>query len=179
MQPYNSYLNPAQRASNIQALQSQINYLQSQMQAEQAMMNSAQQIPQQMLNNMPIQQPQQQAQQNGLITKVVKDFDVITANDVPMDGNGAMFIKSDGSEIQVRRWASDGKITPTVYKPEITSQNGQNENKENYTINQENLKLGLSDEVTQAFMQRFDDITSRLDMIEQVWADKKTNKDFE
>lgn len=72
------------------------------------------------------QQPQQTQQQfTGLNGKVVDDFGIITGNDVPMDNMGAIFVKSDGTEIQRRFWnATNGSIVTTSFKP-IQSENPQ------------------------------------------------------
>lgn len=73
-----------------------------------------------------VQQPQQQSQQIGLNCRIIDDFNSIVANDVPMDGNGAVFMKRDASEVQWRNWAANGTIQTTVYKPiqaEIQSEN--------------------------------------------------------
>lgn len=72
----------------------------------------------------PVQQSTIQSQQQpiGLNCRVVDDFNSITANDVPMDGNGAVFMKRDGSEMQWRNWAANGTIVTTPYKP-ILEQN--------------------------------------------------------
>lgn len=64
-----------------------------------------------------VQQPQQQTQQIGLNCRVIDDFNAIVANDVPMDGNGAVFMKRDASEVQWRNWAANGTIQTTVYRP--------------------------------------------------------------
>lgn len=64
-----------------------------------------------------IQQVQQTQQPVGLNCRIVDDFSSIVANDVPMDGNGAFFVKRDGSEIQHRNWAANGTIQTTVYCP--------------------------------------------------------------
>lgn len=49
--------------------------------------------------------------------KIVDNFDSVTANDVPMNGQPATFIKNDGSEIQVRVWTANGTIATTRYMP--------------------------------------------------------------
>lgn len=75
---------------------------------------------QQYQQNLQMQQPQfqgQPMQAPGIIGRVVNDFSEITANDVPMNGNAAFFPKADGSELQVRSWASNGTIQTIVYKP--------------------------------------------------------------
>ena len=100
------------------------------------------------------QQPQ------GIIGRSVNDFSEITANDVPMDGRSAVFPKNDMSEIQVRTWGNDGKIITTSYKPILEH---QNQMADVSILESEKLKIGLSDDVTDAFMKRFDDIEKRLD----------------
>lgn len=56
-------------------------------------------------------------QQPGLIGKVVNDASMVSPNDVPMDGNIAIFPKSDMSEIYCKQWKQDGTIQTVVYKP--------------------------------------------------------------
>lgn len=176
MQAFNPYLTPAQQNSQIQALQQQIGYLQSQLQSAQA----AQQQYQQQISQMPQISPQAttQNQPNGVITRIVENFENITANDVPMDNNGALFAKMDGSELQLRRWSADGRIMITPYKPVIDENNGSNENTVNSSNIQQKMEIGLSDEVTGAFMQRFDEISNRLDLIEKAWNGKQTTKNI-
>lgn len=53
----------------------------------------------------------------GLSGKYVNDFGEITANDVPMGGQPAIFIKNDRGEIQLREWSPNGQIITTLYKP--------------------------------------------------------------
>ena len=60
---------------------------------------------------------QQQAQ--GMAGRYVNDFSEITANDVPMGGQPAVFIKNDRGEIQLREWSPNGQIITTLYKPQI------------------------------------------------------------
>lgn len=72
-------------------------------------------------------QPQQAMPQQimGLNGRYVDDFNTLSANDVPMDGNGAIFIKKDKSEIQLKNWTANGTIATTCFKP-ITEQNFEN-----------------------------------------------------
>ena len=105
----------------------------------------------------PVTYPQQP---QGIIGRAVNDFSEITANDVPMDGRSAIFPKNDMSEIQVRTWGNDGKIITTSYKPILEH---QNKVADVSILESEKLKIGLSDDVTDAFMKRFDDIEKRLD----------------
>lgn len=53
----------------------------------------------------------------GISGKYVNDFSEITANDVPMDIPSSVFIKADGSEIQIRSWNGQGLIDTKTYKP--------------------------------------------------------------
>lgn len=76
----------------------------------------------------PQEQPQQQSQQIGLNCRVIDDFNAIVANDVPMDGNGAVFMKRDASEVQWRNWAANGTIQTTVYKPVQPENQSENAN---------------------------------------------------
>lgn len=61
-------------------------------------------------------------QQPGLIGKVVNDVSAVSPNDVPMDGNIAIFPKNDMSEIYCKQWKQDGTIQTVIYKP-ILDQN--------------------------------------------------------
>lgn len=62
-------------------------------------------------------QTQLQSQQIGLNCRLIDDFNSIVANDVPMDGNGAVFMKRDASEMQWRNWNANGTIQTVVYRP--------------------------------------------------------------
>jgi len=114
-----------------------------------------------------MQQPQimptpQQVQQmpSNLNGKVVPTVENITANDVPMDGSVAFFPKQDMSEIYAKSWNSDGTIKTVIYKPFIDNPN-------NLSQGEEKLKIGLSEDVTEAFMKRFDDIADRIEKLEK------------
>lgn len=105
-----------------------------------------------------MQAPQQQFQQmpTGINGKVVPSVENITANDVPMDGSVAFFPRQDMAEIYAKSWNSDGTIKTVVYKPFIDSPS-------NLSQNEEKLKIGLSEDITEAFMKRFDELEKRLD----------------
>ena len=97
------------------------------MNAQQRLAQMEQQYPQQ--NYMqPTQMSGANQQQFGLNGRIVDEFNILSANDVPMDGNGAIFVKKDGSEIQLRNWTANGTIQTTSYKPilEPNSENGTN-----------------------------------------------------
>lgn len=112
------------------------------------------------LRNMQ-QLPMQQAAYQGLTGRIVEDFNVITANDVPMDGNGAIFIKRDGSEIQVRNWTAQGTIATNVFKPV------QMEQPKEIPTEAIKTEIRLSDEVVAVFQQYFERINKRFDKLEQ------------
>ena len=108
-----------------------------------------------MQNIQRFQQPDQM--QQGIFGKVVQSQDSIVANDVPMNGSVAFFPKSDLSEIYAKQWSADGTISTMVFKPI------QNDNPNKLSQDTEKLKIGLSDEVTQVFMKRFDELEKRID----------------
>lgn len=117
---------------------------------------------QQSLQAQQPQQPQQQFQQMpmGISGRVVPSAEAIAANDVPMDGSVAFFPMQDMSQILAKSWNADGTIKTVIYKPFVETPN-------NLSTANEKLNVGLSDDVTQAFMQRFDDIVNRISHLEQ------------
>lgn len=68
-------------------------------------------------NFQPQAQQVQQQQTQGLICKPVVDASNVSPNDVPMDGNPAVFPKNDFTEIYVKSWTPNGTIQTIVYKP--------------------------------------------------------------
>lgn len=111
-----------------------------------------------------LQQPQMQMQpqqmQIGLNGKMVDVVDQITANDVPMDGSVAIFPKKDMSEIYLKSWTPNGTIATVVFRPVM-------EDSGNTAPVQDNLKIGLSDEVTEIFMQKFDELANKIEELEK------------
>lgn len=114
---------------------------------------SLQQQPMQM-NQQPI--PQQIVGINGRIVQAVEN---INANEVPMDGSMAFFPKQDMSEIYVKGWNADGTIRTIVYKP-YTEPGG------NPTTDIENAKFTLSDESTQLFLNKFEELSEKIGQLE-------------
>ena len=96
----------------------------------------------------------------GLNGKVVDTIEQITANDVPMDGSVAVFPKKDMSEIYLKSWTPNGTIATVVYHPVM-------EESSNSASVQDNLKIGLSDEVTEIFMQKFDELANKIEELEK------------
>lgn len=118
---------------------------------------SLQQQPMQM-NQQPI--PQQIVGINGRIVQAVEN---INANEVPMDGSMAFFPKQDMSEIYVKGWNADGTIRTIVYKP-YTEPGGSNAG--NPTTNIENAKFTLSDESTELFLNKFEELSEKIGQLE-------------
>lgn len=108
-------------------------------------------------NFQPQVQQVQQQQPIGLNCRIVDDFNSIVANDVPMDGNGAFFVKRDGSEVQHRNWAANGTIVTTPYKP-VQPEN-QSEG-----ANMPQMDFNALNEDVRALRE---DILARLDSIEK------------
>lgn len=96
----------------------------------------------------------------GLNGKVVEQIENITANDVPMDGNVAIFPRRDMTEIYVKNWTPNGTIQTVVFKPvEVVAGN--------VSPTEKNLKIGLSDEVSEAIFKKFDEMSDRFDKLEK------------
>lgn len=167
MQPYMNY--PQYQDNRIPYLQQQIAYLESQLKGAEAMQHYQQQIQQpqvqQQMQNIPIPQ---QNQANGIRTFVVDSFDSILAKDIPMDKTGAIFLNQDETEMQIRRWDKDGTIKPIIFRRVEESTSVGNGNADVSLPAVQKMELGLSDEATQAFMQRFDELANRLDVMEQI-----------
>lgn len=119
-------------------------------------------------------QPQEQMQQSqvqqtipqqiiGINGRVVQAVENINANEVPMDGSVAFFPKQDMSEIYVKSWNANGKINTTVYKP-CTEPSGSNA--DNPTVDIENAKFTLSDESTQLFLNKFEELSEKIGQLE-------------
>lgn len=120
---------------------------------------------QQSLQQQPMQMNQQPMPQQtiGINGRVVQAVENINANEVPMDGSMAFFPKQDMSEIYVKGWNADGTIRTIVYKP-CTEPSGSNAC--NPTTNIENAKFTLSDESTQLFLNKFDELSDKIEQLE-------------
>ena len=96
----------------------------------------------------------------GLNGKMVDTVEQITANDVPMDGSVAIFPTKDMSEIYLKSWTPNGTIATVVFKPALDEQT-------NSVSAQPEMKIGMDNEVTEVFMQRFDELKTKLEELEQ------------
>ena len=104
-------------------------------------------------SQMPTNQPA------TLVGRVVDSFDAITANDVPMTGESATFIKRDGSEIQLRNWTAQGTISTVSYLPKLDA---KSEKTTNSTPNGFESLNDRFNELEKAFNERFDKLESAI-----------------
>lgn len=105
--------------------------------------------------------PVQQIPVQQLSGRFVDAFESITANDVPMDGNGAIFVKRDGSEIQVRNWTAQGTIATSVFKPV------QMANPKEISGTSSTSEIRLPDDVVAMLQEQFEKINKRFDELEK------------
>ena len=122
-----------------------------------AQLQQYQQSLQQPMQNIVSNQIPGANQQYTPMGKIIESVDVLKTTEVPMDGNVYYFPKADGSEIYSKQWLSNGTTRILTFKPVFE------DNTNNLSSDTEKLKIGLSDEITDTFMKRFDDIEKRLD----------------
>ena len=109
-----------------------------------------------------LQQPIVPAQMPGsnqmsALGKMVDSIDVVKATDIPMDGNAYYFPKADGTEVYCKQWLQNGTTRILTFKPV------SEDNTNNLSSDAEKLKISLSDDVTEVFMKRFDELEKRFD----------------
>lgn len=97
------------------------------------------------------------ANQMSTLGKMVDSIDVVKATDIPMDGNTYYFPKADGTEVYCKQWLQNGTTRILTFKPVFE------DNPDNVSSDAEKLKISLSDEVTDVFMKRFDELEKRID----------------
>ena len=97
------------------------------------------------------------ANQMSALGKIVDSIDVVKATDIPMDGNAYYFPKADGTEVYCKQWLQNGTTRILTFKPVFE------DDINNLSSDTEKLKIGLSDEVTEVFMKRFDELEKRID----------------
>ena len=97
------------------------------------------------------------ANQMSAIGKMVDSIDVVKATDIPMDGNSYYFPKADGTEVYCKQWLQNGTTRILTFKP--ISEDNTND----LSSDTEKLKISLSDDVTEVFMKRFDELEKRID----------------
>ena len=109
-------------------------------------------------------QPEQTAQQQMVNGMMVASADNITADCVPMDGSAAFFPKHDLSEIYVKNWCADGTIRTLTFKPISEPQTG------NLPKSDLESNLRLSDAITGLFESKFNELSEKIDRLEQFIA---------
>ena len=97
------------------------------------------------------------ANQMSALGKIVDSIDVVRATDIPMDGNTYYFPKADGTEVYCKQWLQNGTTRILTFKPVFEN------NPNNLSPDTEKLKISLSDEATEVFMKRFDELEKRID----------------
>ena len=95
--------------------------------------------------------------QMSTLGKMVDSIDVVKATDIPMDGNAYYFPKADGTEVYCKQWLQNGTTRILTFKPVFEDSTN------NLSSDTEKFKIGLSDEVTDVFMKRFDELEKRFD----------------
>lgn len=95
--------------------------------------------------------------QMSALGKMVDSIDVVKATDIPMDGNSYYFPKADGTEVYCKQWLQNGTTRILTFKPVFE------DDPNNLSPDTEKLKISLSDEVTDVFMKRFDELEKRID----------------
>ena len=113
--------------------------------------------------------------QISALGKMVDSIDVVKATDIPMDGNTYYFPKADGTEVYCKQWLQNGTTRILTFKPVFE------DNPNNSSPDTEKIKISLSDEVTDVFMKRFDDIEKRIDdlMLKKTAAKAKKESEEE
>ena len=129
-----------------------------------------------------LQQPLLPTQMSGAnqftpLGKMVDSVEVVKATDIPMDGNVYYFPKADGSVVYGKQWLPNG--TTKILSFKAVSEEGV----ESPASDLESLKTAITNELTDIFMDKFDDITNSLKRLErsirpvQVKPKKEVNVD--
>lgn len=121
-----------------------------------------------------LQPAQMQPAYQGLFGRVVDDFGAITANDVPMNGLGAVFIKKDGSEVQIRSWTANGTIATTSYMPVLEPQNGSVGDS---ALSAPGINMSEITGLITAISEKVDGVSSQLNDLLKTKTGSKTKKE--
>ena len=145
MQPYQTFY--PQMNNNYQ-MQMQNPYMDRMAQLQQYQQSLQQPLPPTQMSG---------ANQMSTLGKMVDSIDVVKATDIPMDGNAYYFPKADGTEVYCKQWLQNGTTRILTFKPVLE------DNPNNVSSGTEKFKISLSDEVTDVFMKRFDELEKRID----------------
>lgn len=99
------------------------------------------------------------SQMQSIFGKVVDSDAEITVNDVPMNGQPAIFPSRDMGKIEARKWNADGTISRVVYVPQIDVSNDNATNSTPSTLESLNDRFN---ELEKAFNDRFDKLESAI-----------------
>ena len=100
--------------------------------------------------------------------KVVESMDIVKVTDIPMDGNVYYFPKADGEEIYTKQFLPNGQTRILTFKP---FENAETNNSADKDLKSQ---IALSDELTEAFMKRFDTLEMQMQEILSKSATKNT-----
>lgn len=102
-----------------------------------------------------------QPEPQGIMGKIVQNAEMITANDVPLNGSVAFFPKQDLSEIYAKSWTADGVIRTMTFKPV------QNEGVSNLPTESTESQIGAILNVTDGLEKTLNEIVSKIDNLEK------------
>lgn len=105
--------------------------------------------------------PQRIQQEPQIMGKIVQNAEMITANDVPLNGSVAFFPKQDLSEIYAKSWTADGVIRTMTFKPI------QNEEVSNLSTESTERQIGEILNVTDGLEKTLNEIVSKIDNLEK------------
>ena len=102
-----------------------------------------------------------QPEPQGIMGKIVQNAEMITANDVPLNGSVAFFPKQDLSEIYAKSWTADGVIRTMTFKPI------QNEEVSNLSTESTESQIGAILNVTDGLEKTLNEIVCKIDNLEK------------
>ena len=105
--------------------------------------------------------PQRIQQEPQIMGKIVQNAEMITANDVPLNGSVAFFPKQDLSEIYAKSWTADGVIRTMTFKPI------QNEEVSNLSTESTESQIGEILNVTDGLEKTLNEIVCKIDNLEK------------
>ena len=105
--------------------------------------------------------PQRIQPEPQIMGKIVQNAEMITANDVPLNGSVAFFPKQDLSEIYAKSWTADGVIRTMTFKPI------QNEEVSNLSTEITESQIGAILDVTDGLEKTLNEIVSKIDNLEK------------
>lgn len=109
-------------------------------------------------------------QQMNIIGKIVDGIEAVKAIDIPMDGAMYYFPKADGTEIFGKQWLMNGQTRILTFKPVLDDEPN------NFSHTEENLKLGVSEDFTSAVLEKLDGLDNRINELLLQSTPKPMNK---